>query len=203
MDNSKNTGGTSKQVRVYQIEPLAKEYIYKDYGSVVSRGLSAPPSEVYRLVYDGCVGTDVLEEIFIIFNSHHPQGYKSRSLSVSDIVEIYDDNSSCFYYCDGFGYAEIPFKPAMYRYMLLSNNERDMNDPKFFNILHKAQEEMMGELSKKLDPLDDFTQDDDYGYDESSAWGNNGENFDWHIITLLVSDKGDIKIIKTEQEDNS
>jgi hypothetical protein len=37
--------------------------------------------------------------------------YLGRSLSVSDIVELYDESGSSFYYCEPFGFAEISFQP--------------------------------------------------------------------------------------------
>lgn len=55
----------------------------------------AAPAEIYGCVYDGDLQTDDLEEIFAILNIEHPDDYKGHSLSVSDIVELEDDNGKC------------------------------------------------------------------------------------------------------------
>ena len=39
----------------------------------------------------------------------HPEDYRARSLSMSDVVEIIEDNGSSFYICDTFGFKEVPF----------------------------------------------------------------------------------------------
>jgi hypothetical protein len=40
-----------------------------------------------------------------------PEDYHSRSMSVSDIIEIYDLNDSRFYFCDNIGFKPIEFNP--------------------------------------------------------------------------------------------
>ncbi len=46
---------------------------------------------------------------------NHPDDYRGRSLSVSDIVEIKEaeDISPGFYYCDNFGFKKVKFDPAL------------------------------------------------------------------------------------------
>ena len=65
----------------------------------------------YQNVYTGKLENDdvntnieiCLHKIFEIFNIRHPEDYKGRSLSVSDIVFI-DGN---YYYCDSFGWTKL------------------------------------------------------------------------------------------------
>jgi hypothetical protein len=83
-----------------------------DYAFIKSKGIVPHPPELYKLVYDGQPGTEELEDIFRIFNLEHPEGYTGRSLSVSDIVELYDDTGSSFFFCDTLGFLEIQFTPA-------------------------------------------------------------------------------------------
>lgn len=45
----------------------------------------------------------ILEILFRIFNIEHPVGYKGRSLSVGDIVQV--DN--LYFICDSFGWKKI------------------------------------------------------------------------------------------------
>lgn len=48
-----------------------------------------------------------------MFNLNHPEGYKDRSLSVSDVVEVMEDpmHPHCFYFCDSVGFKPIDFEP--------------------------------------------------------------------------------------------
>lgn len=61
----------------------------------------------YEVVYEGEIeGYNIeytLEKLFDIFNIFHPEDFKSRSMSVSDIVELDGE----FYYCDIFGFKKI------------------------------------------------------------------------------------------------
>jgi len=70
-----------------------------------------PDPDNYRVVYDGEVETNDLEELFAKFNLDHPPGYEGHSLSMSDVVELYDDSGSSFHYVDRFGFREISFQP--------------------------------------------------------------------------------------------
>lgn len=79
--------------------------------------------EDYRLVYSGelidrikygnkvteCNQDDykVLEELFEMFILNHPNDYKARSMSVSDVVEIVRKGKVKRYYCDSIGFVEI------------------------------------------------------------------------------------------------
>lgn len=70
-----------------------------------------PDPDNYRVVYDGEVETNNLEELFAKFNLDHPPGYEGHSLSMSDVVELYDDSGGSFHYVDRFGFREISFQP--------------------------------------------------------------------------------------------
>jgi hypothetical protein len=73
-----------------------------------------PNPENYRVVYDGQLETNDLDAIYEKFNLNHPPGYQGHSLSMSDIIELYDDNGSTFFYVDRFGFKEIDFQaPAL------------------------------------------------------------------------------------------
>lgn len=102
----------AKKCRVYQLNEHGKDFMFQPYDLIKKRGLKSPPRELYRVVYDGDLHTDELEEIFYILNCAHPEGYKGRSLSMSDIVELYDETKSSYHYCDTFGFTQVPFEPA-------------------------------------------------------------------------------------------
>ena len=65
----------------------------------------------YQTVYDGEVETNSLEALYTKFNIEHPPGYAGHSLSMSDVLELYDETGSSFFYCDRFGFQKIAFQP--------------------------------------------------------------------------------------------
>lgn len=70
-------------------------------------------SGIYDKVYTGEVDCNNLEEVYRMFNFSHPDGYKARSLSVSDIVEVTepDGEKSGFFFCDSIGFRKVDFEP--------------------------------------------------------------------------------------------
>ena len=70
-------------------------------------------AEIYDKIFSGDVDCHSLEDVYRKFNEEHPAGYKGRSLSVSDVVEIVesDNTEKGFYYCDNFGFKTISFAP--------------------------------------------------------------------------------------------
>ena len=71
-------------------------------------------SRIYDRVFEGEVDCKDLEDVYRKFNLEHPEGYKGRSLSVSDIVEIVDENGdSTFHFCDSIGFKQIDFDPYL------------------------------------------------------------------------------------------
>lgn len=71
-------------------------------------------SSLYDLVFEGTVDAKHLEDVYRIFNIDHPEGYRGRSLSKSDVVEVADGSEMepGFYYCDSVGFQKIEFDPA-------------------------------------------------------------------------------------------
>lgn len=65
----------------------------------------------YRSVWNGTEeaknNLELLENLFEKFNLYHPEGYKARSMSVSDVVRINDGNEIKYYYCDSIGWKDI------------------------------------------------------------------------------------------------
>lgn len=86
-------------------------------------------SSIYDKVFNGEVKCKTLEDVYVKFNQHHPRGYKARSLSKSDIVEIIGkDGTSEFHYCDSIGFKKVDFEPekakVSERYLDLSKGEK-------------------------------------------------------------------------------
>lgn len=71
-----------------------------------------PDCATYDRVYSGDVKCRNLEDVFVLFNSGRPEGFRGHSLSVSDVVEVEDavGITPGFYFCDSVGFKEIPFQ---------------------------------------------------------------------------------------------
>ena len=63
---------------------------------------------IYKFVYADAMPSGGLEEVFRKFNIDMPADYTARSMSVSDVVIVYDDVVRAFY-CDVIGFREISF----------------------------------------------------------------------------------------------
>lgn len=96
---------------IYQIdlERVDRGYAFRGISELRDFGESIDFSK-YDLVHKGSYEetdtryvTEALEDIFHIFNTISPQGYRGRSMSVSDIVKI----EGSYYYCDSFGWVDV------------------------------------------------------------------------------------------------
>lgn len=103
-----------KACRIHQLKPEVDVMMkFIGYDELLER-FGEPKPENYRVVYDGQLETNDLDAIYEKFNLNHPPDYQGHSLSMSDIIELYDDNGSTFYYVDRFGFKEIDFQaPAL------------------------------------------------------------------------------------------
>lgn len=98
-----------KKVRIWQLRSDSNlELRFRAYDEVLK--VSGEPSkDNYDVVFDGGLDTNNLESIYTKFNMDHPSDFKGHSLSISDVVELYDENSSEFHYVDQFGFKAIEF----------------------------------------------------------------------------------------------
>lgn len=100
-----------KKCRVWQLKPDVDVMMrFIGYDELLGR-FGEPDPDNYRAVYDGEVDTNDLEALYAKFNLDHPSGYEGHSLSMSDVVELYDDSGSSFHYVDRFGFKEVSFQP--------------------------------------------------------------------------------------------
>ena len=78
------------------------------------QGSSEIESEIYDKVFEGEVSCENLEDVYRMFNLDHPKGYKGRSLSVSDVVEVIGaDGESTYNFCDTVGFQKVNFDPDL------------------------------------------------------------------------------------------
>lgn len=87
-----------------------------------SRGKEIHAYDYDRVYYGSINGfTDageVLEELFEVFNTRHPAGFKGHSLSISDVVVLTVAGMNKAYFCDSWGWTEVPdfLEPETHRY---------------------------------------------------------------------------------------
>lgn len=100
-----------KKCRVWQLRPDVDPMMkFIGYDELLEH-FGEPAPDNYQLVYDGEVDTNDLEALFAILNLDHPPGYEGHSLSMSDVIELYDESGSTFHYVDRFGFKEVSFQP--------------------------------------------------------------------------------------------
>ena len=64
---------------------------------------------MYEPVYMGILSDgDTLDSLYERFNINHPEDYKARSMSVSDVIVLDRCGSKTSYYVDSFGFKELP-----------------------------------------------------------------------------------------------
>ncbi|MBQ6171845.1 MAG: hypothetical protein IJK34_04315 [Clostridia bacterium] len=101
------------KIRIYQVNLGRDEKRVAFQGLEGEDGQREINSAIYDCVFSGEVDCNGLEDVFQKFNIAHPDGYKGRSLSVSDVVEVIEatDIEPGFYFCDSIGFKEVEFDP--------------------------------------------------------------------------------------------
>lgn len=98
-----------KKVRVWQLKPdVDVQMKFVPYDTLI-RKFGPPDIENYEKVFDGTVDTNELEELFEKFNTDLPSGYTGHSLSISDVLELYDEQGSEYHYADVVGFRQVEF----------------------------------------------------------------------------------------------
>ena len=87
---------------------ICKKFIR--YDDLLQKFGTLTPND-YRLVFDGAVDTNDLEALYNKFNEDQPDSYAGHSLSMSDVLELYDEMGRSFYYVDRTGFQEVDFEP--------------------------------------------------------------------------------------------
>lgn len=79
------------------------------------QGTSEIDSRIYDKTFEGEVNCNTLEDVFRKFNLDLPDNFESRSLSVSDVVEVVESDrvEPGFYFCASVGYEKVEFAPEL------------------------------------------------------------------------------------------
>ncbi len=101
-------------IAIYQIDPDRDSLgtLFRDLRHTRERlGSEEIDASVYGKVFEGEVDAKDLEEVFEIFNLDKPEGFRGRSMSVSDIVAVRDPegDGTEYYFCDSVGFRKIGF----------------------------------------------------------------------------------------------
>ncbi|WP_313180788.1 YodL domain-containing protein [Lacrimispora sp.] len=99
-----------KNVRIWQLCPEVDVRMkFISYVDMVEQ-FGPPVQEDYCIAYDGQPGTNDLETIYERFSNGQPSGYCGNPLSMSDVIELYEQNGSEFYYIDRKTFKSIDFE---------------------------------------------------------------------------------------------
>ena len=87
------------KIRIYQINSDRDEHrmMFLSHDRLERfQGSPEVDSKIYDKVYDKEVDCSNLEEVYTLLNINHPSDYRGRSLSVSDVVEVYERCSTAW-----------------------------------------------------------------------------------------------------------
>ena len=113
------------KIILYQIIPEldAEHLMFNNYEYIMKSCGDKLPAEIYEAVFNGDIETDDLNDIFDTFNIDFPDGYKGRSMSVSDVIEVISgSNNSEFWFCDNIGFKKAEFEKAKAMTLVLNHN---------------------------------------------------------------------------------
>ena len=83
--------------------------MYMSWDALVRRGITPSESD-YEEVYCGTyIDVDIecmLDGIFTVLNTAHPEDYNNRSLSVGDLI-VFENDPETVYFCDSFGWKKL------------------------------------------------------------------------------------------------
>ena len=116
---------------IYQLrrDPELAELRFMNSQYLREHGLE-PAFDHYEAVYSGSLSSDGstearLDDLYMKFNTTHPQDFTGHSLSVSDIVVLKQQGAVSSHYVDSVGFVQLPaFLPDNY----LKNAEMSMED---------------------------------------------------------------------------
>ena len=139
---------TLKMCRIHQLKPdVDMRMKFVGIEELERRGFGKPDMKNYKVVYDGNVGTNDLETIYTIFNmDERSEGFTGHSLSVSDVIELYDEDGTEFQYVDKFGFAKLDADQAPAPVPILEAKEQKEENKPFLEA-----ETDIGESTPKSD----------------------------------------------------
>ena len=114
-----------QRFRIYQLDfddgPNTKAFAFSGIKALHKAGYDQPPAAEYRLVHQGlqpCVQSfddeRRLQLIAAQYSGELPKDYAGRSISPSTIIELYDEETRKYFYCDDGGrFCPVKFSPML------------------------------------------------------------------------------------------
>ncbi len=113
-----------QKFRIYQLEfdqdIQTKPFAFLGINALHKAGYEQPPAAEYRLMYESVLfcsaklnDKEVLDLIFYRFNDDVPDDYYGRSVSPSDVIELYDERERRYFYRNPDEFAAVRFSPAL------------------------------------------------------------------------------------------
>ncbi len=99
-----------RTVKIYQLgqeSPIMMRFV--SLAERRKRGYAQPQREEYVLVYEGEIEKFDLEAVWDKFGRKVPADFKGHALSISDVIEFADGDTSRYFYVEPAGYEEIEF----------------------------------------------------------------------------------------------
>lgn len=132
-------------------------------------------AEVYDRVYSGEVESfEPLEYLWKKFNLAHPDDYRGRSLSVSDVVVLTDEGGTKAFFCDSFGWKELKDAAFTTKYEIKKLGTIDLHvcpnhcEALLVTTAHVAQTWKVDATGNFVDEVS--TDDIDAGPDNDNIW---------------------------------
>ena len=102
------------KVKLYQIDldrdTEGRAFMSQDWLARKAENPTVIDSSIYDCVFDGEIDGDSLEDAFATFNFDHPDGFRGRSMSVSDVlVTELEDGKFAAHFCDSIGFTDVEF----------------------------------------------------------------------------------------------
>ena len=115
---------TEQYFRIYQLDfdddHQTKKFAFDGIEALRKAGYEQPPAAEYRLVCDDHIpcarsesDTQRLSFLFRRYNDTLPDNYRGRSISPSDVVELYDEEKRRYYYRDRDSFCPVKFSPFL------------------------------------------------------------------------------------------
>ena len=127
-----------KNCRLYQLKANTNVRMrFIGYKELKERGFKEPNVADYKVVYDGNVGTNDLEGIYDRFDGpNKPEGFTEGGIYISDIIELYDENSSEFYYVN----------PTSFEKLMRFNEPKMITEQKIERPMEKIPERIQNRV---------------------------------------------------------
>ena len=114
--------GSSNRYGIYQLKDNQEldQFRFEGTASLMKMGITKDNfdeivPENYDLIYageladiEGDTQNEKLGDVFLKFNTAHPEDFKGHSLSVSDIVVLHENGKNSAHFVDSFGFTELP-----------------------------------------------------------------------------------------------